>query len=84
MRVTTSFKLSWMLELYTNSLRVSSVNKTYISLEEPTAFQRIIKRNAVDKLYKVQNGFPLLIDEIAELKALLVQADPDDSNHYPF
>ena len=43
-----------------------------------------MKRNAVDKLYKLENGLPLSMDEIEELTMLLVQADPDNSNHYPF
>ena len=43
-----------------------------------------MKRNAVDKLYKLENGLPLSMDEIEELTMLLIQADPDDSNHYPF
>ena len=47
-------------------------------------FQRIMMRNAVDKLYKLENGLPLSMDEIEELTMLLVQADPDDSNQYPF
>ena len=34
MRVTRSFQPSWMLELYTNPLRVSTVNETEISPEE--------------------------------------------------
>ena len=72
MRVTTSFQPSWMLELYSNPLRVSTVNETEISPEELTEFQRIMK------------NLPLSMDEIEELTMLLVQADPDDSNHYPF
>ena len=43
-----------------------------------------MKRNSVDKLYKLENGLPLSMDEIEELTMLLVQADPDDSNNYPF
>ena len=62
MRVTRSYKPSWMLELYTNPLRVSSVNETEISPEELYEFQRIIKRNAVDKLYKLENELPLSMD----------------------
>ena len=34
--------------------------------------------------YKLENGLPLSMDEIEELTMLLVQADPEDSNHYPF
>ena len=77
MRVTRSFKPSWILDLYTNLVRVSTVNETEISPEELTEFQRIMKRNAVDKLYKLENGLPLSMDEIEELTMLLVQADPD-------
>ena len=84
MRVTRSFQPAWMLELYTNSLWVATVNETEISPEELSEFQRIMKRNAVHKLYKLENGLPLSMDEIEELTMLLVQADPDDSNHYPF
>ena len=84
MRLTRSFQPAWMLELYTNPLRVSTVNETEISPEELSEFQRIMKRNAVDKLYKLENGLPLSMDEIEELTMLLVQADPEDSNHYPF
>ena len=84
MRVTRSFEPSWMLEVYSNPLRVSTVNETEISPEELTEFQRIMKRNAVDKLYKLENGLPLSMDEIEELTMLLVQADPDDSKQYPF
>ena len=40
--------------------------------------------NDVDKLYKLENGLPLSMDEIEELTMLLVRADPDDSNNYPF
>ena len=43
-----------------------------------------MKRNAVDRLYKIENGLPLSIDEIEELTMLAVQADPDDPNKYPF
>ena len=43
-----------------------------------------MKRNAVDKLYKLENGLPLSMDEIEELTMLLVQADPDDLNNFPF
>ena len=53
MRLTRSFQPAWMLELYTNPLRVSTVNETEISPEELSEFQRIMKRNAVDKLYKL-------------------------------
>ena len=84
MSVARSFKPSWMLELYTNLLRVSTVNETQISPEELTEFQRIMKRNAVHKLYKLENGLPLSMDELEELTMLLVQADPDDPNQYPF
>ena len=73
-----------MLELYTNPFRVSTVNETDISPEELSEFQRIMKRNAVDKLYKLENGLPLSMDEIEELTMLLVQADPDNSNQHPF
>ena len=43
MRVTRSFKPSWILDLYTNPVRVSKVNETEISPEELTEFQRIIE-----------------------------------------
>ena len=43
-----------------------------------------MKGNAVDKLYKLENGLSLAMDEIEELTMLLVQADPDDPNQYPF
>ena len=36
MRATRSFKPSWMLELYTNPFRVSTVNETQISPEQLT------------------------------------------------
>ena len=60
-----------MLELYTHPLRVSTVNETDISPEELSEFQRIMKRNAVDKLYKLEKGLLLSIDKIEELTMLL-------------
>ena len=59
MRVTRSFKPSWMLKLYTNPVRVSIVNEIEISAGELSEFQRNIKRYAVDKLYKLKNDLPL-------------------------
>ena len=41
MRVTRSFQPSWMLKLYTNPLRVSTVNETEISPEELLNFREL-------------------------------------------
>ena len=43
-----------------------------------------MKRNAVNKLYKLDNRLQITMDKIEELTILLVQTDPDDSNKYPF
>ena len=56
-----------MLELHTNPLRVSSVNEIDILSEVLTEFQRIVKRNVVDKLYKLENSLPLTMDKLEEL-----------------
>ena len=45
-----------------------------------------MKPNVGDKLYTLENGCLLSMNEIEELTMLLlfVQADPDNSKHYPF
>ena len=84
MRHERSFQPDWALDVYINPLRVQPVHETQISPQELSQFQQIMKRNAVDRLYKIENGLPLSIDEIEELTMLAVQADPSDSNKYPF
>ena len=65
-------------------LRVSTVNETDISPDEMSEFQRIMKTNAVGKLFKLENGLPLSMDETEELTMLLVQADLTTPTSAPF
>ena len=84
MRHERSFQPDWALDVYINPLRVQPVYKTQISPQGLSQFQQIMKRNAVDRPYKIDTGLPLSIDEIEELTMLAVQADPSHSNKYPF
>ena len=55
-----------------------------MSLEEPTEYNSVLHRKAVDKLHRITNGEPLGINELEELSILIVRADPEDSNPLPF
>ena len=57
-----------------------------MSVEERAEYDTILHRKAVDKLHRITNGELLEIDviELEELSMLIVRADPEDSNQYPF
>ena len=55
-----------------------------MSPEERNDYNQIMRRKAVDKLYRITNGEPLELDELKELCMIIVRADPDDSNKFPF
>ena len=86
MRHERSFQPAWSLDVYSHPLRVAPVLETQISPQELSEFQSIMKRYAVDRQYKIENGLPLTIniDEIEEITILAVQADPYDPNKYLF
>ena len=54
-----------------------------MSPEERNDYNQIMRRKAVDKLYRITNDEPLELDELEELCMLIVRADPDDSNKFP-
>ena len=84
MRVARSIPFSWDTSMYTNPLRNVAPTPLAMSPEERAEYDSILHRKAVDKLHRITNGEPLEMDELEELSMLIVRADPEDSNHYPF
>ena len=74
----------WDTTIYSNPQRRIAPTLQEMSPEERADYNSILHRKAVDKLYRITNGEPLEMDELEELSMLIVRADPEDSNHYPF
>ena len=75
---------NWDVSIYKNPQRRIESTVLEMSEEERNDYNHILRRKAVDKLYRITNGEPLEMDEIEELCMLIVRADPDDSNKFPF
>ena len=84
MRVGRSIPFGWDTSIYTHPVCVVAPTIVAMSPEERTEYDSILHRKAVDKLYRITNGEPLEMDELEELSMLIVRADPEHSNHYPF
>ena len=74
----------WDTSLYSNPQRRIAPTVMEMTPTERAEYNSILHRKAVDRLYRIANGEPLEIDELEELSMLIVRADPNDSNHYPF
>ena len=84
MRQGREIPFNWDTTLYTNPQRRVEPTIMQMSEQERTEYDSILHRQAVDKLFRITNGEPLEMDELEELSMLIVRADPNDSNHYPF
>ena len=84
MRVGRSIPFNWDTSIYRKPIRVVAPTPLAMSAQERAEYDSILHRKAVDKLHRITNGEPLEMDELEELCMLIVRADPEDSNQYPF
>ena len=84
MRVGHVIPFGWDTSIYTHPLCVVVPTVIAMSPEECCEYDSILHRKVVDRLFHITNREPLELAELEELSMLIVRADPEDCNHFPF
>ena len=78
------YSYDWDTKLYTNPIRFEILVQEQPSPEEIHDLEELLKSKAADRLYRLENGLALDLDELSVGNMVIVDHGEIDEHGFPF